>query len=253
MKHALIFAFLLLGLAAASESSKHLHGLGAAKFNEKPVSEYKLHLVDIHWLSGRLHQQYVAHHFCAFPYDGFMICDLFNSAEKNGRPLGIEYFITKDLFETLPEEEKPLWHSHPYEILSGLFVVMDVTPEEEMAVLEWVMGTYGKVTDTWQFYNEMPIGAPQLGFALALDSQVDWDLADEMDKSLNLPNTHKERRAARASMKQPEKAKGADPYLFTHEAPQYTVYMQEMKDVETFDHSLLKKAKGKIDKVLDDL
>eukprot|EP00918_Siedleckia_nematoides_P009202 GHVU01020116.1.p1 GENE.GHVU01020116.1~~GHVU01020116.1.p1 ORF type:complete len:253 (-),score=38.61 GHVU01020116.1:97-855(-) len=252
MHKVLIFTFLLFGLVA-SQSSTHLHNLGKAKFGEKPIAEYKLHMVDIHWLSGRLNQQYIAHHFCAFPYDGFMICDLFSSADKNARPIGIEYFITRDRFDALPEEEKVLWHSHPYEILSGLFVVMDVTPEEEEAVLEWVMGTYGKVTDTWQFYNDMPIGAPQLGFALALDSQVDWDLADEMDKSLNLPTTHKQRRAARMHMKMPDKAPGSDAYLKTKQAPQYEIGFIEMKDVETIDGSLVKKVIGKVEKVIEDL
>ena len=248
-----LLAICLIFVLTSAQSHDHLHNLGASTFKEKPMAEYKLHLVDLHFLSGRLHQQYIAHHFCAFPYEGFMICELFKSAEKNGRPIGIEYFVTKDVFEKLPEEERHLWHSHPYEILSGLFVVMDVNEEEEKQVLEWVMGTYGKVVDTWQFYNDLPIGPPQVGFALALDSQVDWDLADQMDKELKLPTTHKQRRAARAHMKKPEKVKGADDYLESHKAPQYDVVTHDMPEVETLDRSLIKKLIGKIEKVLEDL
>ena len=248
-----LFAICLIFALASAQSHEHLHHLGANTLMQKPISEYKLHLVDIHFLSGRLHQQYIAHHFCAFPYEGFMICDLFNSADKNARPIGIEYFITKDHFEKLPEEERHLWHSHPYEVLSGMFVVMDVTPEEEKQVLEWVMGTYGKVIDTWQFYNDMPVGPPQVGFALALDTQVNWDLVDQMDKELKLPTTHKQRRAARADMQKPDKVEGADDYLKSHQAPQYGVVYNEMPEVETLDRSLIKKIIGKIEKVLEDL
>jgi len=253
MQKAFLFACVLLLAFASARKDKALLDIVSSKINERAISDYKLHLVDIHWISGDLNKQYIAHHFCAFPYDGFMICELFNGDDQKARPVGIEYFITKPLFEKLPAEEKKLWHSHPYEILSGLFVVMDVTPEQEQIVLEYLMGTYGKVTDTWQFDQDMPTGAPQLGFALALDSQVNWDLADHMDKQLKVGTTHKERRAARIHMKVPEKAAGSDAYLHTKEAPQYTIETIEMKDVETIDGSLIKKVIGKVEKVLEEL
>ena len=253
MQKVILFACLFLLACVSARKDNAPVDVVSSKINERAISDYKLHLVDIHWLSGDLNKQYVAHHFCAFPYDGFMICELFNSAEHKGHPVGVEYFITKPLFEALPEEEKKLWHSHPYEILSGLFVVMDVTPEEEQIVLDYIMGTFGKVTDTWQFYNDMPIGAPQLGYALALDSQVDWDLADKMDKDLNVGTTHKERRAARAHMKMPSKVPGADAYLDTKQAPQYTIQTLEMNDVETRDGSLVKKVIGKVEKIMQEL
>ena len=253
MLKAFLFSCLLLLAFASERQDKALLGISSSKINEKAIKDYKLHLVDIHWLSGDLNKQYIAHHFCGFPHDGFMICELFNNDDHRGRPVGVEYFITKPLFEGLPEEEKKLWHSHPYEILSGLFVVLDVTPEEEQRVLEFIMGTYGKVIDTWQYYKAMPVGAPQLGYALTLDSQVDWDIADRMDKQLGLSTTHKERRAARAHMKMPEKAPGADAYLDTKQTPQYIIETLEMKDVETRDGSLIKKVIGKVEKMIEEL
>jgi hypothetical protein len=33
--------------------------------------------------------------------------------------IGIEYILSERLFETLPDDEKPSWHPHNYEILSG--------------------------------------------------------------------------------------------------------------------------------------
>jgi len=253
MQKLLFLACLLLVAFSKHTPEENLRTISSKHIEDRPISDYKLHLVDIHWLSGDLNKQYIAHHFCNFPYEGFMICELFNGMDKKARPVGIEYFITKPLFQALPDDEKKLWHSHPYEILSGLFVVMGVTPEEEKTLLEYIMGTYGKVTDTWQFDKDMPTGAPQLGYALALDTQVNWDLADHMDKQLNVGTTHKERRAARIHMEMPDKVEGADDYLKSKQAPQYEIGIIEMKDVETIDHSLIKKVIGKVEKVLEDL
>jgi len=246
MHKALIFACLVLLAVVSARDNSQLLNIKSKNIGETPITDYFLHLVDIHWLSNDLNQQYVAHHFCAFPYDGFMICELFNGGDKKSRPIGIEYFVTEKVFKKLPDDEKKYWHSHPYEILSGLFVVMGVTPEEEQIVLDYLMGTYGKVVDTWQYYNDMPIGPPQLGYALALDSQVDWDLADRMDKDLNVGTTHKERRAARQDMKKPERADGADAYLFKKQAPQFIDEMREMPEVETIKRSGIKDVIGKV-------
>jgi hypothetical protein len=189
-----------------------------------PTQSYTLYLADIHFVSGNLSAQYIAYHYCHFVSEDLMQCALFNDTTPNARFIGNEYFITKALFDTLPEEERNLWHSHPYEVQSGLFVAPDLTPEDEFTVMEWLMGTFGKVTDTWQFTEDFPLGAPKLGMALALDSQVNWDLADQMDQILNLTTTHQERRQQRAELIAPPKTPGADAYLTTGNATQYQVY-----------------------------
>jgi len=189
-----------------------------------PTASYTLYLVDIHFVSGNLSAQYLAYHYCHFVSVDLMQCALYNDTTPNARFIGNEYFITKALFDTLPEEERNLWHSHPYEVQSGLFVAPDLTPEDEFIVMEWLMGTFGKVTDTWQFFQDFPLGPPQLGMALALDSQVDWNLADQMDQILNLTTTHQERRQQRAELIAPPATPGADNYLTTGNATQYQVY-----------------------------
>jgi hypothetical protein len=32
----------------------------------------------------------------------------------------VEYIISRELFQSLPEEEKRFWHSHAYEVTSGM-------------------------------------------------------------------------------------------------------------------------------------
>jgi hypothetical protein len=44
-------------------------------------------------------------------------CIIYDSADNNARLIGIEYIISRRLFESLPEEEKKLWHSHQYEVI----------------------------------------------------------------------------------------------------------------------------------------
>lgn len=39
-----------------------------------------------------------------------------DSEKANARLIGIEYIISRRLFEGLPEEEKRFWHSHSHEV-----------------------------------------------------------------------------------------------------------------------------------------
>ena len=195
-----------------------------AKISSYPAQGYTLYLVDIHFISGNLSAQYIAHHYCHFVNEDLMQCALFNDSIPNARFIGNEYFITKALFDTLALQERHLWHSHPFEVQSGLFVAPDLSPEDEFTVMEWLMGTFGKVSDTWQFFDTFPLGPPQLGMALALESQVNWTVVDLMDKQLNLKTTYRDRQQQRADLVAPPKTPGADSYLITGNATQYQVY-----------------------------
>ena len=53
-------------------------------------------------------------------------CLLYDSLEKNARLIGVEYMVSENLFLTLPEEEKKLWHSHEYEVKGGLLFIQGV-------------------------------------------------------------------------------------------------------------------------------
>jgi len=187
-------------------------------------SELDLYLVDIHIYSGDINFQFPAFHYCNVLNKGFMQCVLYDGPGRDAGIVGVEFFISKDKFESLSNEEKKFWHSHHYEVLSGMFVAPDVPEEDEPKLMEWLMTTYGKVFDVWHQKDELPINAPRLGMALALDSQVDWSIVDKMDKILGLKTNSADRREARKSLKVPEKAKGADGYLETGKMPQFQTY-----------------------------
>jgi len=189
-----------------------------------PSSELDLYLVDVHIYSGDINFQFPAFHYCNVLNKGFMQCVLYDGPGRDAGIVGVEFFISKEKFESLSKEEKKLWHSHHYEVLSGMFVAPDVPEEDEPKLMEWLMTTYGKVFDVWHQKDELPINAPRLGMALALDSQVDWSIVDKMDKILGLKTNSKDRREARKSLKVPEKAKGADGYLETGKMAQFQTY-----------------------------
>ena len=67
--------------------------------------------------------QVEAHHFCACPNEDVRQCVIYDSDKPNARLIGLEYIISDQLFETLPEEEKIYWHSHKYEVQSGTLQV----------------------------------------------------------------------------------------------------------------------------------
>jgi len=194
-----------------------------------PVQHFDLHMVDVHFTSGNLSDQYVAHHYCYFLNDDFLECILMNGTNSDAKIKGMEWFITPKLFKQLPLEERKLWHSHPYEIQSGMFVIPEANEEDELKLLEWLITTYGKVTDVWQNGRDLPAGPPQLGFALAMDSQVNWAVVDQMDKDLKLKTTWKQRKEKYGKLPTPPKIEGADDYLTSGLAAQWKTYFFEME------------------------
>ena len=65
-------------------------------------------------------RQVIAHHYCQHLNEEVHQCVIFDKNEPNARLIGIEYIISDRLFQKLPDEEKVFWHSHNYEVKSGL-------------------------------------------------------------------------------------------------------------------------------------
>lgn len=67
-----------------------------------------------------------AHHYCTHVNEEVRQCIIFDNDDKNARLIGIEYIISRRLFEQLPEEEKKYWHSHQYEASLWAISVRDL-------------------------------------------------------------------------------------------------------------------------------
>lgn len=129
----------------------------------------------------------------------FRQCVIYDSASADARLIGIEYIISRRLFEvgrrpdclcfcsfklpradvcpthvhtprnqpplhnnnkTLPDDEKRLWHSHAYEVLSGQLVAPGLPAAAAAADAAKLADTYGKTVHTWQVDrgDALPLG-----------------------------------------------------------------------------------------------
>jgi len=152
-----------------------------------PLRKIHSHVCGLHVGSGNITHQMIAHHYCGTLPTGVTQCILYDSMEKDAKLLGVEYVITADKLATLPKEEQSLWHSHVYEVKSGLLNLLPLqTPKRrhlskekecsglgcifgrkkihrteavehepqvriatEMTDLQNLVGTYGKTFHTW--------------------------------------------------------------------------------------------------------
>jgi hypothetical protein len=75
--------------------------------------------------------------------------------------------VPRDVYETFPAEERRLWHSHEYEVKSGMLILPKPAAMEdsewekaELAAMKEIINLYGK---TWHFWevdagHEFPMG-----------------------------------------------------------------------------------------------
>ncbi|XP_057754014.1 oil body-associated protein 1A-like [Arachis stenosperma] len=174
-----------------------------------PVNKIHQHLCAFHFYSHDMTRQVEAHHFCGHQNEEMRQCLIYDSPEANARLIGLEYIVSENLFMTLPDEEKRLWHSHEYEVKSGLLVTPGIPGPIERRDLESVCKTYGKVYHFWQVDKGdcLPLGVPQLMMAFTRDGQVYKELVQNCGKRLGVD--HEKERMNREYMKGPEH--GIDP------------------------------------------
>lgn len=93
--------------------------------------------------------------------------------------------VTPKVFATLPPEERKLWHSHVYEVKSGMLIMPGPTAPglqqaweaAELEEMKEVVHLYGKVYHLWQTDrgDELPLGEPKLMTSFTADGQLDFD------------------------------------------------------------------------------
>ena len=115
------------------------------------------------------------------------------------------------LARQLPDDEKRLWHSHHYEVKSGILVAPGIPDLAERTYFDDLVTTYGKTFHTWQYDREdFPYGIPQLMMAFTEDGQADEELIRERDRRLGVSTPQK--RQDRAGIQSPEVAPGANAW-----------------------------------------
>ena len=82
-----------------------------------PLKRICAHLNAFHIYATDVNRHVEANHYCSHIAPEIRQCLIYD--ETNTRLIGVEYMITRDLYEKLPEEERRLWHSHVFEVKSG--------------------------------------------------------------------------------------------------------------------------------------
>lgn len=130
--------------------------------------------------------------------------------------------IPRHVYETLDPEEQKLWHSHEYEVSSGMLVLPKPeaeSPDEwdtkETEAMKEIAGLYGKTWHTWQVDrgDELPLGTPTLMGSLTRDGQIDLDKAlEKRNKEYDVNHKHKALLRENAGVKGPGILENADSW-----------------------------------------
>ena len=107
--------------------------------------------------------QTVVHHHCKVYDDNTASCLLFPyGMTDQDKPYGIEYVITTDQYQELPEEEKQYWHYHKTEFPRADATFPELSDSELADVQSVLDETYGKVYYFWNYGDTYPIGEPYI-------------------------------------------------------------------------------------------
>lgn len=177
-----------------------------------PVEQINMYLDGFHFASDNMDEQVEAHHFCAALNEEMHQCAIYDGNDEDARLTGIEYIISKRLFEGLPAEEKRLWHSHHYEVKSGQLIMPGMLGLAEHEMMEKLVSTYGKTWHTWHTNkgDDLPLGIPQLMMGFTEDGQTQARLLQQRDQRMDV-STEKNRQA-RADIPMPMIAQGANAW-----------------------------------------
>ncbi|XP_051125519.1 oil body-associated protein 2A-like [Andrographis paniculata] len=130
----------------------------------KPMKKISQHVCSFAIYSHDITRQIQTHHYLARLNQDVLQCPVYDSGDPAARLIGVEYIISDRVFETLPTEEQKLWHSHGYEIKSGMWMNPRVPEMIEKGEVQELARSYGKFWCTWQVDrgDRLPMGAPAL-------------------------------------------------------------------------------------------
>ncbi|WP_233469269.1 OBAP family protein [Caballeronia glathei] len=180
-----------------------------------PLAAMSTYLNGFHMYADDMGRQVEATHFCIHLRHDLHQCVIFDSNRPDARRIGIEYIIPGERFLQLPDDEKRLWHSHHYEVKSGLLVAPGIPELAERAYFKDLVTTYGKTFHNWQYdRDDFPYGAPQLMMGFTQDGQIDPLAVDARDRRLGIST--EERRHKRYDIPMPDVAPGANAWEAGH-------------------------------------
>ncbi|KAJ5312702.1 hypothetical protein N7508_003532 [Penicillium antarcticum] len=136
-----------------------------------PVKQICAHLNAFHVYANDPTRCVEANHYCTHLTEDVRQCLIYDSSKTNARLIGIEYMVSPRVFKTLPADERKLWHTHEFEVKSGMLIMpapagvpTSVWEAAETAEMQDIAPIYGKTYHFWQVDRGdiVPMGPPQL-------------------------------------------------------------------------------------------
>ncbi len=186
---------------------------GAAVLQSKPpVDAINVYMDGFHFYNGNMNAQMEAHHYCSVVNEDLTQCVIFDGNDKTSKLMGVEYIVSRNSFETLPPEERKLWHSHSYEVKSGELIAPGIPKTAEHAFMEKLASTYGKTWHTWNTDQgrSLPTGHPLLMMGFTADGQIHQDMVADRDRRMKASTA--EEKQNRADIKTPPLIAGANSW-----------------------------------------
>lgn len=174
------------GWLAALEQGAHLLQ------DTTPLRGFHVYAVGFHCAKGEPDFQMEAHHYCRVVNNDLLQCVLFDGNTKTANLIGVEYIVSEKLFGTLPDDERPYWHPHNFEILSGQLVAPGLPAAAEKAFLQRLMNSYGKTWHTWHTGThgspgmELPYGDPKLMWSFNREGECDESIKRDRDTTMGI-------------------------------------------------------------------
>jgi hypothetical protein len=180
--------------------------------DRQPLDAMSAYLDGFHFYNGDMDGQMEAHHYFTVLNEDLLQAVIYDGNTKDAKIMGVEYVISERLFKTLPAEEKALWHSHKYEVKSGLLVAPGIPALAETELMKKIVSTYGKTWHTWHTDRdkELPYGVPALMMGFTEDGQIDERIVTERDQRFGINTGDIKKR--RAEIPETAVADGADAW-----------------------------------------
>jgi hypothetical protein len=177
-----------------------------------PIEALDVYVDGFHFYNGDVDMQVEAHHYCAVVDEDVQQCVIFDGNGTDAKLVGVEYIVSRRVFETLPTDERKLWHSHVYEVKSGVLIAPGVPDTAEHELMEGMVGTYGKTWRTWHAGqdDDLPTGHPMLMAGFTADEQIRPDMIAGRDQRFRVAT--EDERKFREDIPEPSVVAGADAW-----------------------------------------
>ncbi|GAA5849810.1 hypothetical protein JCM5353_008616 [Sporobolomyces roseus] len=186
-----------------------------------PINAIHQHLVGLHPYSDDRSRVVPSHHFCscAPKHEAGTVrqCIIYDSDKADARLIGIEYVVDEEIFNTLDKDEQKYWHSHKYEVESGMLCMKSKgfvpTMAEDIAE-QSAMKELHKTFHTWavDVSPKLPLGPPNLMMSLTADSQLSPSVVASLKEHEGIDIEHKRQlRSSYLDLKY-EKHEGSDQW-----------------------------------------